>query len=92
VPSEWETWRKTEDEATGPVVSRSWVVEVEPPYRTGNGFRLRLGRRAWHLGICHPNPDAGPLGFVGGGGVEVTPEQIGKWTFDEVGQEETADA
>jgi hypothetical protein len=90
--ADWESWRKVEHDATGPVVSRSWVVETVPPYRTGNGFRIRLGSRAFHLGTCRPAPNSGPLGLVGGGLVDSTPEDIGKWTTNEVGQEETADA
>ena len=88
----WETYRKYETEASGPVLSKSWVIETEHPFRAGNGFRLRLGDRAFHFGVCRPNPDLGPLGFVGGGDVEVTPEDIGKWTLDEVEAQESTDA
>jgi hypothetical protein len=90
-PSEYQQiW--TEDEATGPFLSRSWVVEIEPPFRSGNGFRVRLGSRAFHLGVCRPNPEAGPMGLLGGTVVDTTPEDIGKWTLDDVEAEETADA
>lgn len=89
--ADWETYYKLDDEATGPVVSRSWVVETEHPFRSGKGFRLRLGSKAFHLGICRPNPGAGPLGFVGGATVEADPEEIGRWTLDEVEKEEAPD-
>lgn len=82
--TERETYYKFETEATGPIFSRSWMVETDPPFRTGSGFRIRLGSRAFHIGSCRPNPDAGPLGFVGGDKVTVTPEEIGKWVPDEV--------
>lgn len=80
--ADWETWRKVEHEASGPVLSRSWVVEIDPPFRSGKGFRVRLGSRAFHLGVCRPNPDGGPMGLLGGSEVGTTPEDIGKWTLD----------
>ena len=92
MPAEWETWRRVEHGASGPLLARSWVVEVEPPFRTGNGFRIRLGSRAFHLGVCRPAPDSGPLGLLGGAGVGTTPEDIGKWIPNEVEAQETADA
>jgi hypothetical protein len=86
--ADWETWRKVEHGADGPLLSRSWVVEIEPPFRAGKGIRLRLGSRAFHLGVCRPTPAETPMGLLGGGVVDTTPEDIGKWTIDEVGTEE----
>lgn len=90
--ADWETWRKVEQDADGPLLSRSWVVEIEPPFRSGKGFRVRLGSRAFHLGVCRPNPGTGPMGLLGGDVVDTTPEDIGKWTLDEVGTQEGPDA
>lgn len=89
---DWEIYYKLEDRAKGPVVDHSWVVEIDPPFRSGKGFRVRLGSRAFHLGICRPNPESGPLGLLGGELVETTPEEIGKWTLDEVEPQEDTDS
>jgi hypothetical protein len=89
--ADWETYFSFEDDADGPVLSRSWAVETEPPFRAGRGVRLRLGSRAVHLGVARPTRDDDPLRVVGSG-VDVTPEDIGKWTLDEVATPEDADA
>ncbi len=74
-----EIYYRFESDATGPIVSRSWAVETEPPYRAGNGLRLRLGSRAFHVGTASPTAEDDPRRVVGKADVEATPEEIGKW-------------
>jgi len=89
--ADWETYFSFEDEADGPVLSRSWAVETDHPFRAGRGVRLRLGSRAVHVGIARPTREDDPLRVVAGTDVAVTPEEIGKWTFDEMETPEAAD-
>lgn len=90
--ADWETYFSFEDGAGGPVLSRSWAVETEPPFRAGRGVRLRLGSRAVHVGVARPTREDDPLRVVGGTDVAATPEDIGKWTLDEVAAQESTDA
>jgi hypothetical protein len=39
------------------VVSRAWITEMAPPYRKGNGWRLRVGRFAVQVGTCTKHPE-----------------------------------
>jgi len=38
-------------------VSRAWIREVDEPYRTGHGWRLRLAHFAVQCGICQAHPE-----------------------------------
>lgn len=38
-------------------ISRAWITEVAEPYRTGHGWRVRLGHLALQCGICEKHPE-----------------------------------
>lgn len=40
-------------------VSRAWIREVAEPFRTGHGWRVRLGHFALQGGRCTKNPEVG---------------------------------
>lgn len=33
-------------------VRLQWMQEMEKPYRVGRALRVRIGRRAFHIGLC----------------------------------------
>jgi len=39
-------------------LSRAWIKEVNEPYRTGHGWRVRLGHFALQFGRCTKHPEA----------------------------------
>jgi hypothetical protein len=39
-------------------LSRAWIKEVNEPYRTGHGYRVRLGHFAFQFGTCTRHPEA----------------------------------
>jgi hypothetical protein len=70
-------------------VSRAWIREVAEPYRTGHGWRVRLGHFAVQFGTCtkHPEVDEDEPSFVEhlgmrwlpyspGGNDDDTPDQV----------------
>lgn len=40
-------------------ISRTWIKEVDEPFRTGHGWRVRLGHFALQFGTCTKNPGVG---------------------------------
>lgn len=40
-------------------ISRAWIREVAEPFRTGQGWRVRLGHFALQGGRCTKNPEVG---------------------------------
>lgn len=59
--------------AEGASVGRAWMAEMNTPYRMGKGVRVRIGSRAFQVGVCKKSPRA----LVRD--VEFTAEDIGKW-------------
>ena len=63
----------TETGAVGKIFGWAFFAEVQPPFRFGNGLRLRIGSRALQVGICRKAPRS----LIHD--VDVDPEEIGKW-------------
>lgn len=66
-----------------PFVAPGFMIEVNHPWRVGNGIQFRLHRWTFQMGWCRPNPDKeeteGMLDAVGGRYMEEAPEEIGVW-------------
>lgn len=67
-------------------LSRAWITEMAPPYRKGKGVRLRLGRYAVQVGICHKNDVdetedvEGLLDHVGWRSLDTSVDEILLWS------------
>ena len=65
-------------------IERGWIREIDPPYRWGQGVRIRLSRSRWlELGLCRrrsfDNPYEAVREDLGGRDLAVPPKTIGDW-------------
>lgn len=65
------------------VFCRSWFKEVDPPYRKGQGIRIRFGQSALHLGLCWRSGAKSELQVVGYELPDVSSDVIGRWGQDD---------
>lgn len=91
-PKRW-LYYGTEDEVTNDfLVQKFWFIEDSPPFRVGNGWRLRGVRDvAFHLGIAVRSAATTAAEALGGSELETDPESIGRWSTD-VQESEEAEA
>lgn len=70
-----------EDEIpTAKVWERFWFIEENPPYRIGNGWRMKEDHDvAFHFGIATRISDRSELEILGGSNLPATPTEIGLW-------------
>jgi hypothetical protein len=72
----WAAWEEVDRDERR--VERSWFKEVDPPYRRGVGYRIRLGSRALHFGVMRHTRARSELDVVGRE-VAATVDDIADW-------------
>lgn len=67
-----------------PIFSIGFMRQTGPPWKSGKGIQLRLGKYVTQIGICRSNKKIkkevdGLLYAVQGRMMEETPKEIGSW-------------
>ena len=91
-----KTWlyfgHEDEIEKSNHVWTPFWFLEESPPFREGNGFRIREGPfEAFHVGLAHPSGKSSHAEIMGDTGqlADISPEEISSWRAPGTTEEHT---
>lgn len=92
-PRRWIYFGHEDEVPHAKVWEQFWFIEENPPYRIGNGWRMREGRDvAFHIGVAVSAPAvSSDLEILGGFVIDVPPHELGQWgaeieTADDAGE------